>query len=67
MSEETNIIKRQIENFITSLSFLWVDDPLDGDATEDISKEVLRQLDEINGNTTTGCFCDACKEVKENE
>ena len=35
---------------VTELSFLWKQEPLDGDQTEWISRELLRQLDFVNGN-----------------
>lgn len=35
---------------LTELSFLWKQEPLDGDQTEWISRELLRQLDLFNGN-----------------
>jgi len=43
-------IDKEVEDFIKSISDLWVDEALDGDETEEISKKVLFELDELNGN-----------------
>jgi len=43
-------INQEIENFINSISHLWVKEPLDGDGTQEIADAVLNELDYINGN-----------------
>ena len=43
-------IDQEIENFIISIRKLWHEEPLDGDATQEIANKVLKELDHINAN-----------------
>lgn len=60
-------LEEEIRRFVERLSWLWGQEPLDGDHTEEISRLVLGQLDERNGNVTAGEMeragwrrCDLC-------
>lgn len=43
-------INKEIEDFIESIKDLWESEPLDGDATENISLKVQLKLDILMGN-----------------
>ena len=50
LKKEQNCVHSILTATVTELSFLWKQEPLDGDQTEWISLELLRQLDLFNGN-----------------
>ncbi|MFH1227291.1 MAG: hypothetical protein V1701_05235 [Planctomycetota bacterium] len=52
MDDRENKLKGKIEKFVKSISFLWKNEALDGDETEEISKKILAELDLVNGNIT---------------
>ena len=43
-------ITKQINKFVKSITFLWEEEALDGDETEEIGKLVTLELDIQNGN-----------------
>ena len=43
-------IDEEVEDFIESVSDLWLGEALDGDETEEIANKILKELDQINGN-----------------
>ena len=48
--ENKTIVKQMVDEFVNNLTFLWKNEPLDGDATEEIYKMVLKELNNRNGN-----------------
>lgn len=43
-------VDEEVEDFIESINDLWVEEPLDGDETEEIANKILRVLDKVNEN-----------------
>lgn len=43
-------VDEEVEDFIESVSDLWLEEALDGDETEEIANKILRVLDKVNGN-----------------
>ncbi len=43
-------IDEEVEDFVESVSDLWLEEALDGDETEEIANKVLAKLNEVNGN-----------------
>ena len=43
-------VDEEVEDFIESINDLWVEEPLDGDETEEIANKILSVLDKVNGN-----------------
>jgi hypothetical protein len=43
-------IDKETEQFCNSISDIWKEEPLDGDETEEIARQIQGELDQRNGN-----------------
>ena len=43
-------VDEEVEDFVESVSDLWLEEALDGDETEEIANKILQKLDQMNGN-----------------
>ncbi len=43
-------VDEEVEDCVESVSDLWVEEPLDGDETEEVANKILQKLDQMNGN-----------------
>ena len=70
-SNDICITEKAMDGFIERIRFLWHDEPLDGDETENIAKIILAKLDYANGNITEKEYMELVKsrlqEIKEIE